>query len=97
MRRALVLALMLVAAPAGAQAPGLPALQEGATDAPAKPPRDGKVDRVETLRRGGQVLMLEVTPPGGRTYLLLDGQSWSRRDALDPGLHVPLWPVVSLD
>ena len=97
MRRALVPALVLAAAPVFAQSPELPALQEGATDAPAKPARDGKVDRVETLRRGGQVLMLVVTPPGGRSYLLLDGQSWSRREPLDPGVHVPQWPVVSLD
>jgi hypothetical protein len=97
MRRALVLALTLAAAPIGAQVPELPALQEGATNAPAQPLRDGKVDRVEALHRGGQLLMLVVTPPGGRSYFLLDGQSWSRRDPLDPGLHVPLWPVVSLD
>jgi hypothetical protein len=97
MRRAWVLALMLAAAPACAQAPApeRPALRESAT--PEARFRDGKVDRVETMRRGGELLMVVVTPPGGRPYYLIDGPSWLRREALDPGLRVPLWPVVSLD
>jgi len=96
MRRTLLSMLLLAAAPAFAQAPELPALQEGATEAPVVPLRDGRVDRVETLRRG-QVLMLVVTPPGGRPYYLVDDQSWARRDSTDPGLRAPVWPVVSLD
>jgi hypothetical protein len=97
MRRAFVLALVVAAAPVRAQAPELPALQEAAAGARAAAPRDGRFDRVEEMRRGGELLMLVVTPPGGRTYYLLDGHSWQRRDPLDPGLRVPLWPVVSLD
>jgi hypothetical protein len=97
MRRALLLAVLLAAAPALAQAPALPALREARAGVPVPPLRDGKYDRVEEMRRGGQLLMVVVTPPGGRPYYLVDGHFWRQRDPLDPGLHVPLWPVLLLD
>lgn len=97
MRCASLLALLLASAPAIAQAPALPALRGAQAEAAEARLRDGKFDRVEQMRRGGRLLMVVVTPPGGRPYYLLDGHSWPRRDPFDPGVHVPLWPVLPLD
>ena len=59
-----------------------------------------KGDKVEELRQGGRVVMLKVTPPGGKPYYLVDTSgngNWMRRDGLDGGLQVPLWPVQTFD
>jgi hypothetical protein len=40
--------------------------------------------------------MLKVTPPGGRPYYLVDttgSGNWMRRDPLDDGVRVPMWPL----
>jgi hypothetical protein len=56
-----------------------------------------KSDKVEEIRAGGQVVMLKVTPAsGGRPYYLVDPTGagmWMRRDSLDVGLRVPMWPL----
>jgi hypothetical protein len=48
-------------------------------------------DRVEEVRIGGRVVVLKVTPPGGRPYYLVD--PGLKREALDPGVLLPMWPV----
>ena len=53
-------------------------------------------DKVEPIRRGGQVIMLKVTPKNGPVYYLIDtsgNRSWMRRDSLDDGVRVPMWPI----
>ena len=53
-------------------------------------------DKVEEIRDGGRIVMLKVTPPGGRPYYLVDttgNGNWMRRDALDDGVRVPMWPI----
>ena len=55
-----------------------------------------KEDKVEAMREGGRIVMLKVTPPNGRPYYLVDttgNGNWMRRDSLDDGVRVPLWPV----
>ena len=48
-------------------------------------------DKVEEVRIGGRVVMLKVTPPGGKAYYLVDpGLS---RESLDDGVRFPMWPV----
>ncbi len=53
-------------------------------------------DVVEEIRAGGRVVMLKVTPPGGRPYYLVDtagNGNWVRREPLDDGVRVPMWPI----
>ena len=55
-----------------------------------------KEDKVEEMREGGRIVMLKVTPPSGRPYYLVDttgNGNWMRRDSLDDGVRVPMWPV----
>ena len=57
-------------------------------------------DKVEEIREGGRVVMLKVTPAGGKPYYLLDttgNGNWMRRDSLDDGLRVPMWPIHTFD
>ena len=57
-------------------------------------------DKVEEIREGGRVVMLKVTPAGGKPYYLLDttgNGNWMRRDSLDDGLRVPQWPIKQWD
>jgi hypothetical protein len=57
-------------------------------------------DKVEETRDGGRVIMLKVTPPNGKPYYLIDttgNGNWMRRDALDDGVRVPMWPVYTFD
>jgi hypothetical protein len=59
-----------------------------------------KEDRVEEVREGGRVVMLKVTPPNGPTYYLVDttgNGNWMRRDSLDDGVRVPMWPIHTFD
>jgi hypothetical protein len=58
-------------------------------------------DKVEEIREAGRVVMLKVTPKnGGKPYYLVDttgaGQ-WQRRDTLDDGVRVPMWPIWIFD
>jgi hypothetical protein len=44
--------------------------------------------------------MLKVTPPGGAPYYLIDttgNGNWMRRDTLDDGVRVPMWPITTFD
>jgi len=53
-------------------------------------------DQVEEIREGGRVVMLKVTPKNGPPYYLVDttgNGNWMRRDSLDDGVRVPMWPV----
>jgi Protein of unknown function (DUF2782) len=57
-------------------------------------------DKVEELREGGRVVMLKVTPPNGKPYYLVDttgNGNWMRRDSLDDGVRVPMWPIHTWD
>ena len=58
-------------------------------------------DKIEEIREGGRVVMLKVTPKaGGKPYYLVDttgaGQ-WQRRESLDNGNRVPMWPIWIFD
>ena len=57
-------------------------------------------DKVEEIRQGGRVVMLKVTPPNGKPYYLVDttgNGNWMRRDSLDDGVRVPMWPIHTWD
>ena len=57
-------------------------------------------DAVEEIRDGGRVVMLKVTPAGGKPYFLVDttgNGNWMRRDPLDSGVRVPMWPIMTFD
>ena len=56
--------------------------------------------KVEEIRDGGRVLMLKVTPVGGSPYYLIDttgNGNWMRRDSLDDGVRVPMWPIYTFE
>ena len=62
------------------------------------PVQDG--DKVEPVRQGGRVVAVKVTPPGGKPYFLVDttgNGNWMRRDSLDDGVRVPMFPIVEFD
>jgi hypothetical protein len=63
--------------------------------------RPAQGDKVEEIREGGRVVMLKVTPKGGgKPYYLVDttGQGqWQRRESLDDGNRVPMWPLLIFD
>jgi hypothetical protein len=102
MRRVAVVMFMCAAAAALAQdkvepfpepppPPPMPESDEPAVRIPVQ-----ERDKVEEIRDGGRVVMLKVTPPGGRPYYLIDTSgngNWMRRDALDDGVRVPMWPI----
>ena len=58
-------------------------------------------DKVEAIRQGGHVVMLKVTPAkGGKPYYLVDttgNGNWMRRDSLDDGVRVPMWPIKQFE
>src|SRR5262245_11515472 len=59
-----------------------------------------KDHQVEEMRQGGRVMALKVTPPGGKPYFLVDttgNGNWMRRDSLDDGNRVPMWPIYTFD
>lgn len=111
MRRVVFFLLSIAAASALAQQQRPPNL-EPLPEAPPPPlvrdsadeprvriaPQEG--DRVEEMRDGGRIVMLKVTPPNGVPYYLLDptgNGNWTRRDALDPGIRVPMWIIKTFD
>lgn len=78
------------------------------TTGPASGPEEPAVripvpqsDKVEEIRVGGRVVMLKVTPAkGGKPYYLVDttgNGNWMRRDSLDDGVRVPMWPIYTFD
>ncbi len=59
-----------------------------------------RTDKIEETRVGGRVVMVKVTQPGGRTYYLVDttgNGNWMRKDSLDDGVRVPMWPIYLFD
>jgi hypothetical protein len=110
MRSVLFLALSIAAAGAFAQQrppnleplpepPPPPLVRDNADEPRVRiAPQEG--DLVEEVRDGGRIVMLKVTPPGGVPYYLLDPTgdgNWTRRDALDPGIRVPMWTIKTFD
>ena len=108
MRRLLAIVLASFAASVWAQKP--PPGLEPLPEPPPPPPMPGpeepsvriqpEVDKVEEIRQGGRVVMLKVTPPGGKPYYLMDttgNGNWMRRDSLDDGVRVPMWPIQTFD
>jgi hypothetical protein len=102
MRPVAVFVLMCAAAAAAAQAKleplpePLPPPEIAGPDEPAVRIPVQEKDKVEEIREGGRIVMLKVTPPGGRPYYLVDttgSGNWMRRDPLDDGVRVPMWPV----
>ena len=76
----------------------------GATSSPDEPAVRIPVperDKVEEIRIGGQVVMLKITPAkGGKPYYLVDltgNGNWMRRDSLDDGVRVPMWPIHTFE
>jgi len=106
-----LLALLLAISGAFAQAQKPPPKLEPLPEPPPPPPmaEDGEPvvripvqegDKVEEVREGGRVVMLKVTPPKGRPYYLVDttgNGNWMRRDSLDDGVRVPMWPIHTWD
>lgn len=102
--------MVLVLAAAGAFAQSRPPKLEPLPEPPPPPMSDTdepriripvqKTDKVEELRQGGRVVMLKVTPPNGKPYYLVDttgNGNWMRRDSLDDGVRVPMWPIQTFD
>jgi hypothetical protein len=71
--------------------PAIPAAEEPSVRIPVQ-----EADKVEEIRDG----VLMVTPPDGKPYYLIDtggNGTWMRRDSLDSGLRVPMWPIMTFD
>src|SRR5712692_9095233 len=99
-RRLVFLSLAMCTAAALAQTqprppPPIPGPDEPSVRIPVQ-----ESDKVEEIREGGRVVMLKVTPAGGRPYYLVDttgNGNWMRRDSLDDGVRVPMWPLHTFD
>jgi hypothetical protein len=111
MRAWCAIILMVLCAAAFAQAKRPPKL-EPLPEPPPPPALPGPEERgvtidsipkghkVEEAREGGRVVALRVTPPGGKPYFLVDttgNGNWMRRDSLDDGVRVPMWPIHTWD
>jgi len=81
--------------------PPPPPGEASAPDEPAVRIPVQKTDKIEEIREGGRVVMLKVTPAdGGEPYYLVDtagNGNWMRRDSLDSGLAVPMWPIRTFE
>src|SRR2546425_10732866 len=106
MRPVAVFVLMGAAAAGSAQAKleplpePLPPPEIAGPDEPAVRIPVQEKDKVEEIREGGRIVMLKVTPPGGKPYYLMDTSgngNWMRRDSLDDGVRVPMWPIQTFD
>jgi hypothetical protein len=113
MRRMAALVLLCAVHAAAAQTQPPPKLEPvppppREPSAPASSPEEPAVripvqkeDKVEMIREGGRVVMVKVTPAkGGRPYYLVDTSgngNWMRRDSLDDGLAVPMWPIRTFE
>jgi hypothetical protein len=103
----LLTAMYMAAAMAQPRPPALEPLPEPPPPPPIPGPDEPSVripvqesDQVEEIREGGRVVMLKVTPAGGKPYYLLDttgNGNWMRRDSLDDGVRVPMWPIRTFD
>jgi hypothetical protein len=101
-------ALLFAAATATAQTPPPPKVD---TAPPPPPDFSGDADLepqvtiirrdndvVEEVRTNGQLRYVRVTPRTGKPYYLLpdqNGNTYIRRDSLDPTLKVPMWVLFS--
>ena len=57
-------------------------------------------DKVEPIRQAGRVVAVRVTPPNGKPYYIIDttgNGNWMRRDSLDDGVRVPMFPILEFD
>ena len=57
-------------------------------------------DKIEPIRQGGRVVAVKVTPPNGKPYFIIDttgNGNWMRRDSLDDGVRVPMFPILEFD
>ena len=111
MRRLTLLLLAIFTAAALAQPQPRPPKLEPLPEPPPPPEIPGpdepsvripvqESDKVEEIREGGRVVMLKVTPAGGKPYYLLDttgNGNWMRRDSLDDGVRVPMYPIHTFD
>jgi hypothetical protein len=110
MRRLLLAALVLSLSLSMAHAQRRPPQLEPLPEPPPPPPmapeepvvripvQEG--DKVEEVRQGARVVMVKVTPPHGKPYYLVDttgNGNWMRRDSLDDGVRVPMWPIHTWD
>ncbi len=109
MRRLALLLVFLFAGSALAQ--DRPPQLEPLPEPPAPPPIPGpdepsvripvqEGDKVEEVRDGGRVIAIKVTPPTGKPYYLIDtagSGNWVRRESLDDGVRVPMWPIKTFD
>ena len=110
MRRLLLLAVLIVASSVATAQRKPPPKLEPLPEPPPPPPmpvdapavripvQEG--DKIEEVRQGGRVVMLKVTPPNGPPYYLVDttgNGNWMRRDSLDDGVRVPMWPIYTWD
>ena len=79
--------------------PGPPLPQSGASSSVDEPQVHIPVQKgakVEPIRKGGQIIMLKVTPKNGPVYYLIDttgSGGWIRLNSLDDGVRVPMWPI----
>ena len=107
MRRSLIVLLLAIAAPLGAQQPPAlepipepPPMLPGATDEGLEPEvtilKRGE-DTVQEFRIRGRLYMVKVTPPHGVPYYLVDreGQGVMTRQDVAPELSVPMWVLKS--
>jgi len=56
--------------------------------------------KADPIRRSGRVVAVKVTPPGGKPYYLIDTSgngNWMKRDSLDTGLAVPMFPILEFE
>ena len=106
MPRLAFLAALAVAAPLSfAQAPPkleplppVPPAPPGVSDIPEEPRVRiaPEAESVEEVREGDRVIAYRVTPRGGVPFYLVDttgNGNWMRRDSLDDGVRVPMWPL----
>ena len=107
----LLLAAVVFLIVAAAHAQGRPPKLEPLPEPPPPPPMPAEgeptvripvqeTDKIEEVRQGGRVVMLKVTPPHGKPYYLVDttgNGNWMRRDSLDDGVRVPMWPIHTWD
>jgi len=109
MKRLFVLGCIVFASGALAQSAPPPKLEP----IPAPPPPSGAAldepnvripvqegDVVEEIKVNGRVVQLKVTPKNGPVYYLVDPAGngvWVRRNSVDDGVRVPMWPVYTFD
>jgi hypothetical protein len=91
----LVAVFMFMCAAVGVFAQDRPPPSAAEDDEPAVRIAVREADQVEEVRVGARVVMLKVTPPGGKPYYLLE--NGLRRESLDDGVSFPMWPVLLFD